>query len=100
MNVSALCSSIIVVYPLKMSLSSDNLNVKKGVIWFSETIGYSRNFCCFHPLKIGKKIVFDNLILHPHYRRIKGNYAVSTLDFVLSVNHDNWTHSTHSFLHA
>ena len=42
----------------------------------------------------------DNLILHPYYMRIKGNYAVSTLDFVFSVNHDNWTHSTHWFLHA
>ena len=57
MNFSALYSSIIVVYPLKISLSSDNFNVLKTSSIddrghsFSETIGISRIFCCFHPLQ-------------------------------------------------
>ena len=60
MNLSALCSSISVVYPLKISLSSDKFYVLKtssiedrGHL-FSETIGISRIFCCFHPLQIDK----------------------------------------------
>ena len=68
MNFSALHSSIIVVYPLKISLSSNKLNIFKtssiedrGHL-ISETIGISRIFCCFHPLQIDKMIVFDNLI--------------------------------------
>ena len=68
MNFSALYSSIIVVYPLKISLSSDKFNVFKtpsnedrGHL-ISETIGISRIFCCFHPLQIDKMIAFDNLI--------------------------------------
>ena len=48
----------IVVYPLKIALSSDKFNVLKRTSieyrghLFSETIGISRNFCCFHPLQI------------------------------------------------
>ena len=49
---------------------------------------YWRIFCSFHPHQIDKMVVFDNLIWHPHYRRIK-SYAVSTLDFVFSVNLHN-----------
>ena len=60
MNLSALYSSFIVVYPLKISLSSDKFNVLKTSSIedrghsFSETIGIRRNFCCFHSLKIVK----------------------------------------------
>ena len=68
MNLSVLYCSIIVVYPIKITLSSDKFTVLKtssiedyGQL-FSETIGISRIFCCFHPLKIDKMIVFDNLI--------------------------------------
>ena len=66
MNSNALYSSIMVVYPLKISLPSDKLNVFKTSfiedrsLLFSETIGISRIFCCFHPLQINKMIVFDN----------------------------------------
>ena len=77
MNLNALFKSIIVVYPLKISESSDKLNVLKtssiegrGGL-FSETIDMSRFFCCFHPLQIDKMTVFDDLIWHPHYKRIK-----------------------------
>ena len=58
MNLSALYSSIIVVYPLKILLSSDKFNflnrssIEDRGHLFSETIGISRNFCCFHPLQI------------------------------------------------
>ena len=68
MNFSALYSSIIVVYPLKMSLPSDKINVLKTSSiedrdhLISETIGISRIFCCFHPLQNDKMIVFDNFI--------------------------------------
>ena len=68
MNFNVLYSSIIVVYPLKFSLSSDKSNVLKtssiedrGHL-ISGTIGISRSFCCFHPLQTDKMIVFDNLI--------------------------------------
>ena len=68
MNLSASCSSIIVVYPLKILLSSDKFNVLKtssiedrGHL-ISETIGISRIFCCFHPLQTDSMIVFENLI--------------------------------------
>ena len=68
MNVSALYSSIIEVYPLKISLSSDKFNALKtssiedrGHL-ISETIVISRIFCCSHLLQNGKMIVFDNLI--------------------------------------
>ena len=87
MNFNALYSSIIVVYPLKFSLSSDKSNVSKTSSiedrdhLISGTICISRSFCCFHPLQTDKMIVFDNLIWHPHYRRIK-RFTVSTLDFV------------------
>ena len=102
MNFIALYSSIIVVYPLKNSLSSDKFNILKtssiedrGLL-ISKIIGISHIFCCFHPLQTDKLIVFDNLIRHPHYRRIK-SYAVSMLDFVSSVNLENWTYSAHYF---
>ena len=68
MNFSAFYSSIMVVYPLKISFSSDKFNVLKtssiedrGRL-ISETIGISRIFCCFHPLQTAKMIVFDDLI--------------------------------------
>ena len=68
MNFSALYSSIIVAYPLKISMSSDKFNVLKtssiedrGHL-ISETIGISRIFFCFHPLQTDKMIVFENLI--------------------------------------
>ena len=68
MNSTALYSSIIVVYPLKISLSSDKYNIYKtssiedrGHL-ISETIGISHIFSCFHPLQTDKIIVFDNLI--------------------------------------
>ena len=68
MNVSAFCSSIMVVYPLEISLSKNKFNVLKmssiedrGHL-ISETIGISRIFCCFHPLQSDKMIVFDDLI--------------------------------------
>ena len=68
MNYNALYSSIIVVYSLKFSLSSDKSNVlktspieDKGHL-ISGTIVISRSFCCFHPLQPDKMIVFDNLI--------------------------------------
>ena len=68
MNFSALYSSIIVVYPLNISWSSDKFNILKtssiedrGHL-ISETIGISRIFCCFHSLQTNKIIVFDNLI--------------------------------------
>ena len=87
MSFCALYNSNIVVYPLKISLSSDNVNdlktssiEDKGHL-ISETIGISHNFYCFHPLQTDIQIVFDNLIWHPYYRRIK-SYAVLTLDFV------------------
>ena len=77
MKFSAFYSSIIVVYPPKISWSSDKFNIKKtssiedrGHL-ISETIGISHIFCCFHPLQTDKIIVFDNLIGHPHYSRIK-----------------------------
>ena len=66
MNFSALYSSIIVVYPLKISLSSNKFNTFKTYSiqdrghLISETIGISHIFCCFHPLQIDKMIVFDN----------------------------------------
>ena len=105
MNVYALYK-IIVVYPLNISLSSDKINVLKtssiedrGRL-ISEAIGISRNFCYVHPLQTDIMIVFDNLIWHPYYRRIK-SYAVLTLDFVFfSLNLENWTYSTHYFSHA
>ena len=68
MNFKAFYSFIIVVYPLKISLSSDKFNVLKtsyiedGGYYISETIGISRIFCCFHSLQTDKMIVFDNLI--------------------------------------
>ena len=87
MNFNALYSLIKVVYTLKNKLLSDNFNVLKpssiedmGHL-FNETIGISLIFCCFHQLQTDKMIVFDNLIRHPHYRRIK-KYAVSTLNLV------------------
>ena len=58
-------------------MSSDKFNVLKTSSiedrdhLTSETIGISCIFCCFHPLQTGKMIVFDNLICHPHYRRIR-----------------------------
>ena len=65
---NALCSSVIVVYPLKILLSSDKFNILKmssiedrGHL-FSETLGVSCIFCCFHLLQTNKMIVFDNLI--------------------------------------
>ena len=68
MNFSAFYSSIMVVYPLKISLSSDKFNVLKtssiedrGHL-ISETFGMSCIFCCFHPLQTDKIIVFDDLI--------------------------------------
>ena len=68
MSFSALYSSIIVVYPLKISLSSDKFNILKtssiedrGHL-ISETIGICRIFCYFHPLQTDKMIVFDNSI--------------------------------------
>ena len=86
MKFSALNDSINEVYPLKISLSSDKFNVLKtssiedrGRL-FSETIGIIRIFCCFHPLQIDKMILFDNLIWHPHQRRVK-SYDVSMLDY-------------------
>ena len=68
MNFSALYSSIIVVYPLKISLPSDKFNVLKTSAiedrghLISETIGIRHIFCRFHPLQTDKMIVFDNLI--------------------------------------
>ena len=68
MNFNAFYSSIMVVYPLKMSLSSDKSNgLKTSSIedrghLISETIGISRIFCCFHPLQTDKMIVFGDLI--------------------------------------
>ena len=68
MNLSALYSSTIVVYPLNISLSSDKFNIYKTASiedrdhLISETIGISRIFCCFHPLQTDKIIIFDNLI--------------------------------------
>ena len=68
MNLSALYSSINAVYPLKISLLSDKFNVLKASPiedrghLISETLGISRNFCCFYPLQTDKMIVFDNLI--------------------------------------
>ena len=57
---------MIVVYPLKISSSSDKFNVLKtssiedrGHL-ISETIGISRSFCCFHSLQTDKMIVSDN----------------------------------------
>ena len=68
MNFSALYSYIIIVYPLKIPLSSDKFNVlnissieDRGHL-ISETIGNSRIFCCFLPLQTDKMIVFYNLI--------------------------------------
>ena len=68
MNLNAFYSSIMVVYPLKISLSSDKFNVLKtssiedrGHL-ISETIDISRIFCFFHPLQSDKMIVFDDLI--------------------------------------
>ena len=68
MNFSAFYSSIMAVYPLKISLSADKFNVLKtssnedrGHL-ISETIGISRIFCCFHPLQTDKMIVFIDLI--------------------------------------
>ena len=68
MNYSAFYSSIMVVHPLKISLSSDKFNVLKtssiedrGHL-ISEAIGISSIFCCFHPLQTNKIIVFDDLI--------------------------------------
>ena len=64
MNFSASFSFIILVYPLKISLSSNKFNVLKtssvenrGHL-ISETIGISRIICCFHPLQTDKMIVF------------------------------------------
>ena len=66
MNFSAFYSSIMVIHPLKISLSSDKLNVletssieDRGHL-ISETIGISRIFCCIHPLQTDKIIVFDD----------------------------------------
>ena len=56
-NLNALYSSIIVVQLMKIPLSSDKINVLKTSSIenrgqsFSETIGISRIFCCFHSLK-------------------------------------------------
>ena len=68
MNLSALDSSIIVVYPLKISLLLDKFKVLKtssiedrGHL-ISETIGISRIFCCLHSLQADKMFVFDNVI--------------------------------------
>ena len=67
-NFSALCSSVIVLYSLEISLPSNKSNVLKtssiedrGHL-ISETIGISHIFCCFHPVQTDKMIVFDNLI--------------------------------------
>ena len=68
-NFSAFYSSIMVVYPLKISLSSDKFNVLKTSSiedkghFISETIGkISHMLCCFQPLRNDKMIVFDDLI--------------------------------------
>ena len=60
MNLSVLYSSIIVVLSPEISWSSNKFNVlkrssieDKGHL-FSETIGISHNFSCFHPLHIEK----------------------------------------------
>ena len=65
MNISVFYSSIILVYPLKISLSSDKFNVLKmssiedrGHL-ISETIDISHFFYCFHPLQTDKMIVFQ-----------------------------------------
>ena len=68
MNLSALQSYITVMYFLKISLSSDKINdLKTSSIEYRghvirETLGISRNFCCFHPFQTDKMIVFDYLI--------------------------------------
>ena len=68
MNFNVLYSSVIEVYPLKISSASNNLNVLKTFSiedrghLISETIGISRSLCCFHPLQTDKMIVFDNFI--------------------------------------
>ena len=93
MNLSALYISTIVVYLRKISLSSDKFNVMKtssienrGHL-ISGTNGISRIFCRFHPLQTDKKIVFDNLIRHPNYRKIiKGCVDV---EFCFSANLKN-----------
>ena len=68
MYFSAFYSSIMLVYPLNISLSSDKINVVKtssiedrGHL-ISETIGINRIFSCFHPLQTDKMIVDDDLI--------------------------------------
>ena len=56
MNFSVLHSSIIVVYPLKISLSSDKFYILKtsSIVGqgdlISEALEISRIFYCFHPL--------------------------------------------------
>ena len=65
-NFSALYTSIIGVYPLKIILSSDKFDVFKMVSiedrghLISVTIGISHIFCCFHLLQTDKMVVFDN----------------------------------------
>ena len=60
-NLTALYSSIIVVDLLKILLSCEKFNVLKmsSIEYrghsFNETIGFSHNFCCFHPIEIEKK---------------------------------------------
>ena len=68
MNLSAFYSSVISVYPLKIPLSSDKLNVSKmspiedrGHL-FNGATGISCIFCSFNPLQTDKMVVFDNLI--------------------------------------
>ena len=87
---------------LKIILSSDKSNVLKTSFiedrdhLFSETIGISHIFCCLHPLKIDKMIVFDNLfdIL------IIGHYKVMLCRHWISVNLENRTFPVHYFSHA
>ena len=68
MNFYALYSSIIVVYPLKFSSSSDKSNVLKSYSvedrghLISGQMGISHGFCSFHPLQTDKMIVFEYLI--------------------------------------
>ena len=62
MNFNAFYSSIMVVYPMKISLSSDKFNgLKTSFIedrghLISETNDISHIFCCFHPLQTDKML--------------------------------------------
>ena len=51
-------------YVLKTTSTDD-----RGYL-FSETISFGCMFCWLHQLKIDEMAVFDNLFLHPYYRKV------------------------------